>query len=45
MKSTKTADEIKDYYSPEDVDKLTDEQLNNPKIWERVMESKKKWVE
>lgn len=44
MKSTAHTEEIKEYYSPDDVDKLTEEQLNNPKIWERVMESKKKWV-
>ena len=45
MKSTSSEDEIKEYYSPEDFDKLTPEQMDNPKIWARVMESKKKWIE
>lgn len=29
----------KDYYSPEDIKKLTDEQLDDPKIWETVRRS------
>ncbi len=45
MKSTSSEEEIKEYYSPEDFDKLTPEQIDNPKIWAKVMESKKKWVE
>ena len=44
MKSSAKDDEIKEYYSPEDFDKLTPEQLDNEKIWARVMESKKKWI-
>ena len=44
MTSTSSEEEIKEYYSPDDFDKLTPEQLDNPKIWERVMESKKKWT-
>jgi len=34
---------IKEYYSPSDVDKLTDAQLSNPKIWQKVRESMTKW--
>lgn len=30
---------VKDYYSPEEIAKLTDEQLDNPKIWEVVRRS------
>lgn len=44
MKSSSTKDdEIKEYYSPEEFDKLTKEQLDNPKIWEAVMKSRLKW--
>ena len=44
MKSSSTKDdEIKEYYSPEEFDKLTNEQLDNPKIWEAVMKSRLKW--
>ena len=42
-KSTTTVKEIKDYYSPEDFDKLTDEDLNNPKIMEIVDKSRLQW--
>lgn len=42
-KSTTTIKQIKDYYSPEDFDKLTDEELNNPKIMEAVDKSRLKW--
>ncbi len=44
MKNETTKDEVKEYYSPEDFDKLTDEQLNDPRIWAAVNESKSKWV-
>lgn len=44
VKSTKKDTKIKEYYSPEDFDKLTKEDLNNPKIWEAVMKSKAKWI-
>ena len=30
---------IKDYYSPEEISKLTDEDLDNPQIWEAVRRS------
>lgn len=44
MKSSSPKDdEIKEYYSPEEFDKLTKEQLDNPKIWEAVMKSRLKW--
>lgn len=43
MKSLSKDDEIKEYYSPEEFDKLTKEQLNNPKIWDAVMQSRLKW--
>lgn len=33
----------KEFYSPAEVDKLTEEQLSNPKIWEKVRESMTKW--
>lgn len=42
-KSTTTVKQIKDYYSPEDFDKLTDEELNNPKIMEIVDKSRLQW--
>ena len=44
MKSVTKDDGIKEYYSPEEFDRLTDEQLDNPKIWEAVQKSKEKWV-
>ena len=44
MKSVAKEDDVKEYYTPEEVDKLTDEQLDNPKIWDAVMKSKEKWV-
>lgn len=33
----------KDYYSPEEVDKLSEKELEDPKIWERVRKSMTKW--
>lgn len=42
-KSTTTTKQIKDYYSPEDFDKLTDEELSNPKIMEVVDKSRLQW--
>lgn len=44
-KSTTTVKQIKDYYSPEDFDKLTDEDLRNPKIMEIVDKSRLQWFE
>lgn len=42
-KSTTTVKQIKDYYSPEDFDKLTDDELRNPKIMEIVDKSRLQW--
>lgn len=42
-RSTTTVKQIKDYYSPEDFDKLTDEELRNPKIMEIVDKSRLQW--
>lgn len=36
-------DDVKTYYSPEDVDKLTEKDLDNPVIFQRVRESMKSW--
>lgn len=30
---------VKDYYTPEEIDRLTDEELDNPAIWEKVRKS------
>ena len=38
MKQTKT-DVVKDYYSPEDIARLTEEDLANPKVWNAVRRS------
>lgn len=38
-----TTPEEKEFYTSEEVDKLTDKDLNNPKIMERVMNSMKRW--
>lgn len=35
--------DTKDYYTPEEVDKLTEKELENPKIWEVVRKSMTKW--
>ncbi len=42
-KTTQTNNEIKDYYSPEDFDKLTDADLRNPKIMQIVDKSRLQW--
>ena len=42
-KSSAGIKQIKDYYSPEDFDKLTDEDLRNPKIMEIVDKSRLQW--
>ena len=44
MKTITSTDEVKEYYSPEEFDRLTPEQLNNPKIWDAVMKSREKWI-
>lgn len=38
MKSGATST-VKDYYSPEEISRLTDEDLNNPQVWEAVRRS------
>lgn len=38
MKGT-PENKVKDYYSPEEISKLTDEDLNNPQVWEAVRKS------
>lgn len=43
MKSVAKEEDVKEYYTPEEVDKLTDEQLDDPRIWDAVMKSKEKW--
>ena len=35
--------QIKDYYSPEDFDKLSDEDLRNPKIMAIIDKSRLQW--
>lgn len=42
-KSTTTVNPIKTYYSPDDYDKLTEEDLKNPKIMEVVDKSRLSW--
>ena len=38
MTSTQ-APKVKDYYSPEEIERLTEEDLDNPKVWEAVRRS------
>ncbi len=42
-KTVAPVEQIKDYISPEDFDKLTDEQLNDPKIMAIVDKSRQSW--
>lgn len=35
--------EIKDYYTPDEVDKLTEDELNNDEVWNNVRKSMSKW--
>ena len=42
-KSTVPNNQEKEYYTPEEVDKLTSKELDNPSIWKRVRESMKRW--
>ena len=42
-KSTIPNNQEKEYYTPEEVDKLTSKELDNPSIWKRVRESMKRW--
>lgn len=42
-RSTTPDNQIKEYYTPEEVDKLSSKDLDNPTILERVMKSMKRW--
>ncbi|MCI8760512.1 MAG: hypothetical protein HFJ34_05270 [Clostridia bacterium] len=42
-KSTVPNNQIKEYYTPDEVDKLSSKDLDNPTIFERVRESMKRW--
>lgn len=42
-KSTTPDNQIKEYYTPEEVDKLSSKDLDNPTIFDRVMKSMKRW--
>lgn len=39
MKTTKADKGVKDYYTPEEIDRLTEEDLDNPQVWEAVRRS------
>lgn len=43
VKNNTVKEEVKDFYSPKDVDKLTAEDLKDPRIYAKVMESRLKW--
>ena len=43
MKDTTAQKEIKDYYSPDDVKKLTDEEWAKPGVFEKALASMSKW--
>lgn len=46
MKDTNSKNVVeKDFYSPEDVKNLTDDEWKKPGIWEKVRASQKKWKE
>lgn len=42
-KSTVPDNQIKEYYTPDEVDKLSSKDLDNPTIFKRVRESMKRW--
>lgn len=42
-RSNTTVKQIKDYYSPEDYDKLTEEELNDPRIMRIIDKSRLQW--
>ena len=39
MKQTQNNNGVKDYYSPEEIERLTEEDLDDPKVWEAVRRS------
>ena len=43
MKDTTTQKEVKSFYSPKDVENMTDDDWNKPGAWEKVLASMKKW--
>ena len=43
IKSSTSDNQIKEYYTPEEVDKLTSKDLDNPTIFERVRKSMTRW--
>ena len=45
MKDTTAQKEVKAFYSPKDVENMTDDDWNKPGAWEKVLASMKKWKE
>lgn len=45
MKDTTSQKEVKSFYSPKDVENMTDDDWNKPGAWEKVLASMKKWKE
>lgn len=45
MKDTTAQKEVKSFYSPKDVENMTDDDWNKPGAWEKVLASMKKWKE
>ncbi len=43
MKDSVAKKEEKDFYSPKDVENLTDDDWNKPGVWEKALASMKKW--
>ena len=43
LKSTVPNERVKEYYTSEEVDKLTSKELDDPNIWQRVRNSMKHW--
>ena len=43
MKDTTAQKEVKSFYSPKDVENMTDDDWNKPGAWEKVLASMKKW--
>ena len=42
-KSTVADNQVKEYYTPDEVDKLSSKELDNPTVFKRVRESMKRW--
>lgn len=43
MKDTTAKKEVKDFYSPKDVENFSDEDWKKPGVWEKALASMKKW--